>query len=29
MTIVLVYIDFSGKTTKIPDEERDFFLALK
>ncbi len=29
MTIVLVYIDFSGKMTKIPDEEKDFFLALK
>ena len=29
MTIVLVYIDFSGKMTKIPDEERGFFLALQ
>lgn len=29
MTIILVYIDFSGKMTKIPDEEKDLFLALK
>ncbi|KFN40781.1 MAG: acyl-CoA thioester hydrolase [Sulfuricurvum sp. MLSB] len=29
MTIILVYIDFSGKMTKIPDQEKDFFLALK
>ncbi|MBN2870625.1 MAG: YbgC/FadM family acyl-CoA thioesterase [Campylobacterales bacterium] len=29
MTIVLVYIDFSGKMTKIPDEEKDLFLSLQ
>lgn len=29
MMIVLVYIDFSGKMTKIPGGEKDLFLALK
>lgn len=29
MTIVLVYIDFEGKMTKIPESEKAFFLALK
>lgn len=28
MTIVLVFIDFSGKMSKIPPMEREFFLAL-
>ncbi len=29
MSIVLVYIDFSGKMTKIPEEEKDLFLSLQ
>lgn len=28
MTIVLVFIDFAGKMSKIPPMEREFFLAL-
>ncbi len=28
MTIVLVFIDFAGKMSKIPSMEREFFLAL-
>lgn len=28
MTIVLVFIDFAGRMTKIPAPEREFFLAL-